>query len=664
MNAEAAYFAASKAYQKGQYVPALEHLSRLLDVSGDAKTFVLLAKTLIKLNMPAEAAASYQKAAEAGGRRADEYLLRAMELHVEAGDDDSALLAAKGIAHKAHEDPEIAFILASIFRRRGDVDVLEGLRKPLIDSKDPRHLALAVQLAGTDPDSDDDRRTYANAIKKMPARHELRFYYQYLLRQICDFDQIRAYSAPINAKLKAGDPAIFSFERPWTSVIWCGDERLNALSRKGVASPSASVSARRRAMKRGWSDRKIRIGYLSSDFWSKHATMKLLADVLKRHDRDRFDVFLFCYTPDNLLEMNRTDRSQWGTVVPVGHLSDSEAAAAIREHEIDILVDLKGHTKDGRSVILNHGAAPLQVGWLGFPGSTLGIDLDYVIGDPFVLPDSSREFYHEKFCRLPETYQPNDPLNRPYPRAVSRSSLGLPEDAFIFASFNQPHKVSAEMVALWARILRSAPASYLWLMTMGQKTRANLIKEFASHGIGPERIIFTDKVSYDHHINRLGCADLALDTYPCNGHTTTSDALWGGLPVLARKGTNFASRVSESLLNAINLPELIAEDEEDYVRKALALYEERDLTASYKERIRNARLSAPLFDAERFCRHLEMAYTSMAARAGAGDAPDHFDVPALPSRTTPFTTETEIAAASKPWNDIEIVGIQVLKSAR
>ncbi|MEO3384921.1 glycosyl transferase [Mesorhizobium sp. CAU 1741] len=637
MNAEAAYFAASKAYQKGQYVPALQLLNRLLDVSGDAKTFVLLAKTLIKLNMPAEAAASYQRAAEAGGRREEEYTLRAMELYVEAGDDDSALLAARKLAHKAHQNPDIAFILASIFRKRGDLDVVQGLRKPLIESKDPRHVKLATYLLTAEEDDEENHRTIAVALKKFPKRHDLRFYHTYLLRKVCDFDQIRAHHAALDTHIRKDEVEVLSRERPWSSVIWCGDERRNALATRETPKYSSAITLKRRNMVHRWDEKKLRIGYLSADYWGRHATMKLIADILRRHDRNRFDVDLFCYTPQKYLDMNDVDRSEWGNVILVRDMSDDDAAAAIRERNIDILVDLKGHTRDGRANILNQAAAPVQVAWLGFPGMTVSADLDYVIGDPHVLPDSSKPFYHEKFCRLPDSYQPNDPTNRPLPKPTARRQWGLPADAFVFASFNLPHKVSAEIVSQWAEILSRAPKSVLWLMTIGgDRTRINLLKEFGSHGIGPDRIVFADKIEYSKHINRQACADLALDTYPCNGHTTTSDSLWGGLPVLTRKGTNFASRVSESLLNAINLPDLIAADAQDYVERALELYANRERIAEYKQRIDEARFVQPLFDSERFCRHLEMAYERMAERAKAGAAPDHFDVPALPSRSNPF----------------------------
>lgn len=635
MNIETAYFAASKEYQKGNYIPALQVLNQLLDVRRDSKTYKLLAKTLAKLGMKTEAAAAYQAASQEAGKREEEYLRKAMNLYFEAGEDDRALLIAKQFIHKAREDAEIAFVLASIFLKRGERGILEGLRKPLMESTNPNHVLFSLRFLSTDADNEENHRTIEKALRMFPKRLDLRLYHQILLRDHCDFDAMRANFAPILAELNAGNESVLESEQPLANLSWCGDEKLNAVASHSTPTFTGAEKRRRRAMPHRW-DRKIRIGYLSSDFWQFHATMKLLGDVLKRHDRERFEVYLFCYTSERDLKLSPMDRSVWGEVVRIGHLSDTDAAKEIRAREIDILVDLKGHTKGKRNDILNHATAPVHVGWLGFPGTTVNVDLDYVVGDHTVLPESSRPFYGEKFCRLPETYQPNDPVGRPRPQPVPREVVRLPRDAFVFASFNVSHKITARMIELWSRILAGAPRSVLWFMASGERTQANIAREFATHGIPAGRIIFAPKIRYDLHINRLQNADLALDTYPYNGHTTTSEALWGGLPVLTYRGTNFASRVSESLLGAIGLPELVAAGEDDYVRSAIHLYENPQVVAEYKTRLVENRFRSPLFDSERFCRHLEAAYETMVERARAGIEPDHFDVPALPPRREPF----------------------------
>lgn len=401
--------------------------------------------------------------------------------------------------------------------------------------------------------------------------------------------------------------------------------------------PNASNGRKRRARPHKWAE-KIRIGYLSADFFPTHATMRLLGDVLRRHDRQRFEITLFCHTPPHQTNgpEARAARAAWGEVVDLNGLDNGAAAARIRARNIDILVDLKGHTTHSRVALLNYGLAPVQATWLGFPGSVVEIDLDYVIGDRFVLPDTSKPFYHEKFCRLPESYQPNDPQSRPLPEAASRAALGLPEDRFVFASFNGSAKISRETVALWARLLRETPGSVLWIMCKSSAMDANLRQRLEKLGVEPGRLIATTAAPYDEHLARLQAADLALDTFPCNGHTTTSDMLWAGLPVLTMKGRHFASRVSESLLHAAGLPELVAASADDFVMLGRTLHDEPERLAALRERLAKNRFTAPLFDSDRFCRHLETAYETMARQARQGKAPDHFDVAAAPPRTLPF----------------------------
>jgi predicted O-linked N-acetylglucosamine transferase (SPINDLY family) len=249
-----------------------------------------------------------------------------------------------------------------------------------------------------------------------------------------------------------------------------------------------------------------------------------------------------------------------------------------------------------------------------------------VIGDRFVLPESSKPHYHEKFVRMPQSYQPNDRGHRPLPPALSRAELGLPEDRFVFATFNSNRKITRQNLDLWAEILGRVPDSVLWAMIYHDIGRANFRDYLAGRGVAPERIIFADAADYGLHIARLQAADLCLDNWPYNGHTTTSDMLWAGLPVLTKTGTNFASRVSESLLNAVGLPELVARDERHFVDFAVELAEDRKLLGSFRRKLVDARPTAPLFDPRAFTDALERGYVQMAGRARDGRAPEHFDL--------------------------------------
>lgn len=432
--------------------------------------------------------------------------------------------------------------------------------------------------------------------------------------------------------LRADDQRYFSVEQPFNNMSWCADESLNArmtyIHKASAFTPGTKQA--RRAFPHAFAN-KIRIGYLSSDFSDQHATMRLFQSVIFGHDRQRFDVTLFCNTSDEMIRSDRGLRQTYPNLVQIGHLEDREAAKLIRSHGIDILVDLKGHTKEARIGVINIGGAPIQVAYLGYPGSGTGIDCDYVIGDRIVLPAESRPFYHEKFCLLPDSYQANDNIHRPRPQAASRASLGLPEGSPILAAFNVTRKITPQTATLWADILRRAPESVLWIMCSDRFARENFLKWISEEGIAREQVIFAERADYAEHIARLTAADIGLDTFPYNGHTTTSDQLWAGLPVPTYKGSHFASRVTESLLNAAGIPELVAADPKSYVELCVSLIEDRPRLQAVREKLGAQRATCALFDTMRFTRHLEQAFETMVERERAGLAPDHFCVPPLPA---------------------------------
>jgi hypothetical protein len=454
--------------------------------------------------------------------------------------------------------------------------------------------------------------------------------YRKCLREYLLFEECAASNADLLRRLKAGDPAALALEKPLDHISWCADEAINARITRMDGNPfDPAVRAARHTKPHRWRDR-IRIGYLSNDFSSAHATMILMQGVLAAHDRAEFDITLFCHTPDALVARDSGLRATYGRIVPVGNLTDEDAARLIRAEEIDILVDLKGHTKDARLGLVNSGLAPIQVAWLGFPGSGTGIDCDYVISDRIVTPETSKPHYHEKLCRLPDCYQPNDGRYRPLPAARDRAALGLPADRFVFASFSEQRKITPETFDLWMWILRATGDSLLWLKVEDPFVRQNVLDAAGNAGIAPNRIVFAGWAAYGDHLARLQAADLCLDTFPYNGHTTTSDALWAGLPVATRKGSHFASRVSESLLSAVGLAgDLVAKDDDGFVDLCLALHRNPERLAELRRRLSENRTSAPLFDTLRFTRHLESAYRMMVERARSGLVPDHIDVPAI-----------------------------------
>ncbi len=368
-------------------------------------------------------------------------------------------------------------------------------------------------------------------------------------------------------------------------------------------------------------DERIKVGYLSSDF-HHHATAMLLVDVLEQHDRARFDIHLYSYSlkDNSTLRQRVIDSSEH--FVEVGELSDREVAERIRADGIDILIDLKGFTRGTRMHILAHQPAPIQVEYLGYPGTTGTPFIDYVIGDPVVTPLSMADCYSEKLAQLPNTYQPND-RRRPLPDATPRAELGLPDDAFVLCCFNANYKISPQVFERWCAILRAVPDSVLWLYEANVQASRNLMREAQAHGVDPARLVFAPFISQQRHIARLRNADLFLDTLPYNAHTTASDALWAGVPLVTCAGGTFASRVAASLLRAAHVSELITTSLDDYQALAIELATDRPRLAALRARLEAGRATVPLFDSTLFARDLEALYERMAQRRRLGLAPDH-----------------------------------------
>lgn len=639
------YALAIKKFQQGKYDDALAVVSKLLAVDKSAANYALLAKTFLKLGMRAEAAYAFEEAGRLSTDRQVEYYGNAVKLHFTVRNPVETIRVGRNILREALQDPELAFPIAATMvmesktlAGKADVSMFWDV---LANSDNPVHRRLAIQSLTTAATGDKEYATGREMFKKHPQDQVVRSFFFSLAINANDYPSLDSLVTIINAEIDAGDLSFIHDQAPLINLRWNSDERINAQA--GLRfSRAPDHNDQRRSMEHAWGD-KLRIGYISSDFWDDHAVMKALGGILERHDRTKVDITLFCNTDQKHLERNQTDRSIWGNVVRIRHLNDVEAAQEIRNQGIDILVDLQGHTTESRVSVMNHPAAPIHVTWLGFPGTVINTDIDYLICDETVVPESSSEFYHEKLCRMPETFFPNDPNYRTFPKPTQRSVFGLPEDAFIFACYHASWKISPTTIDLWGQILARTEGSYL-LMVCGEKfgSRENLLERLASrHGINPERVLFGARMHYyAAHMDRIPLADLGLDTFPYNGHTTTSEKLWCGLPMLTHKGSNFASRVSESLLKAIGLPEMVCDSTEDYIARAVHYFHNRDELAGVRERLVENRFTQPLFDADRFCRHLESAYGMMAERAKAGLAPDHLKVPALPPRTTAFSDRT------------------------
>jgi predicted O-linked N-acetylglucosamine transferase (SPINDLY family) len=368
---------------------------------------------------------------------------------------------------------------------------------------------------------------------------------------------------------------------------------------------------------------KIRLGYLCGEFRA-HATMYLAAGLFEHHDRARFEVTGFDNSREDESEMRRRVISAFDKFVPIQSHSDREAARLIAREEIDILVDLSGFCGDLRMGVLAHRPALLQVNYLGSPGTLGAAYVDYILADAEVIPTGAEQFFSEKVVRLPGSYQINDGA-RSRPTSTTRAAHGLKETDFVFCHFNSSYKIMPDMFALWLRLLRNVPSSVLWLLESNGLLRANLQREVVRAGVDPARLVFAPRTENPAHVSRLTLGDLFLDSLPCNAHTTASDALWAGLPLITCRGETFAGRVGASLLRAAGLPELITDNLDEYESLAFALTGNRALLQSYRDRLSDpARL--PLFDTLRTTRQIEAVYEEMMARWTRDVIPGSFAV--------------------------------------
>jgi len=354
---------------------------------------------------------------------------------------------------------------------------------------------------------------------------------------------------------------------------------------------------------------RIRLAYLSADF-HQHPTAQLMAELFERHDRNRFEVNAFAFGPDDGSAMRGRLVKAFDAFEDVRRLSDLEIAKLIRAREIDIAVDLNGHTHEARPGIFSHRPAPVQVNYLVYPGTSGANYMDYILADRIVLPLDQQPFFSEKIAYLPDCYQAND-STRSLPQAPSRSEAGLPETDFVFCCFNNSWKITAPVFEIWMRLLDKVPGSVLWLLE--SPANGNLRAQAEARGIAANRLIFAARLPPDQHMARLQLADLFLDTLPYNAHTTCSDALWAGVPVITCYGRAFQARVAASLLKAIDLPELVTARPEDYEALALELAADPALLQATRDKLERNRLTTPLYDSERFRKNIEAAYEAMLA---------------------------------------------------
>jgi protein O-GlcNAc transferase len=373
---------------------------------------------------------------------------------------------------------------------------------------------------------------------------------------------------------------------------------------------------------------KVRLAYLSADF-RNHATAWLAAELFELHDRSRFEVLGVSYGVDDGSEIRRRLAAAFDHFHDVALRSDREVAELLLDLDVDIAVDLKGHTQRGRPAILACRPAPVQVSYLGYP-ATMGVDfIDYVLADGIVLPFDQQQSYSEMIVHLPNCYQINDSKREIAAEAPTRVAVGLPETGFVFCSFNNSYKLTPQFFDVWMRLLRQVEGSVLWLLGTSEAATRNLRNEARARGVDPSCLVFAPKMEMSKHLARHRLADLFLDNLPVNAHTAASDALWVGLPVLTCLGESFAGRVAASLLGAAGVPELITRGLDEYEALALKLATDPALIASIRQKLDGNRKTCPLFDTDRLRRDIERAYVTMWDIARRGEPPRSFAIDAI-----------------------------------
>ena len=354
---------------------------------------------------------------------------------------------------------------------------------------------------------------------------------------------------------------------------------------------------------------KIRIGYFSADFF-KHATMYLMRRIFELHDKNKFEIFIYSCTnkEDTFTEELKKNVNKF---INITNISDEEAAITARQDDLDIAIDLKGFTKNTRLSIFSLRVAPIQISYLGYPGTLGSSCMDYIIADKVVIPEVSKKFFSEKIIYMPDCYQCNDSERLVSKKIFRKSDLGLSEDDFLFSCFNANNKISSNEFDIWMNLLKMVKNSFLWLYKSNDHSVINLKKESEKRGVESSRIIFADRVPNEDHLSRIRCADLFLDTFNVNAHTTASDCLWAGVPIITKQGKSFSARVCSSLLTSLKLEELIAKDNVDYQEKAFKIATNAYYLKKLKNRLNQNKIDSSLFDSKKFTRNIEKIYLNL-----------------------------------------------------
>lgn len=592
---------------------------------------------LLGLVRPMEALDSFDRVIAAGGADREVLLNRGRAL-AQLGRDAQALLACTQAVELAPDDAEALIARADVHRRAGRLaEALRDLDRVLLhDPHDAEALQNSASILHMRGELEAALARFERLISVLRSQPRATTALDYALgmaiscrRHLCAWEGMEALEALLIGRVLRGASSF----NPFLSLMIADDPQFHALcarrdprARPPVAADagaglraSSAVSAARRSHER------LRIGYLGGDF-RDHPTSRLVAGLIEAHDRARFEIRAYSTSPDDGSAMRRRLVAVFDGFFDVSGIDDAQAAQLITAHETDILVDLSGNTDWSRTGVLARRPAAVCVHFLAYPGPPGNDFIDYFIADAVVLPREQDALYGGAVVRLPHSYQVNDRLLPAPAPAPSRDAAGLPRDGVVYCGFSQPVKLSAAVFDVWMSILDRVPAGVLWLLDAGPSVASNLRAEARARGIDPDRLVTAPRLDHEAHLARLQLADVLLDTWPCGAHTTASDALRAGVPLVTSPGRSFASRVGASVLHAAGLPELIADTLDDYGALAVALGLDAARLAATKQRLATLRPTCPLFDTDLFRRHLEAAYAGIWRRFAAGQPLTSFDV--------------------------------------
>jgi predicted O-linked N-acetylglucosamine transferase (SPINDLY family) len=624
---QALYMLGYAYHQAGQFDAAAQAMAEALRAnprSPDA--YYLLGASLQRLNRAADAIAAFDRALGLRPDFADALVDRSAALltvqrYADALASADAALAADAKAAGAwnnrgcalqrmnrHKDALAAFEQA-LALDPGFTDARINRGTSLFETK---HYAEAAR------DYDD---AYARDAKRPYLKGNRLLYRLYC----CDWRDFEAERAGVDAGVAAGEPVVL----PFVHTVLSPDPAAQRHSAELWALRELPQAAAPLWRGETYDHTRIRVAYVSADFHA-HATAHLMAGVFEAHDRDRFEIAAISFGPDDAGAMRQRLLTSFDSFTDVRGRTDAEAASLMRQMEIDVAIDLKGYTLLHRAGIFAHRPAPVQASYLGYPG-TMGVDfMDYILADRHVIPAADTRFYSEKIAYLPDSYQCNDSKREIAATVPARAEAGLPEGAFVFCCFNNNFKIAPAMFDVWMGLLRDIDGSVLWLLENDAAAAHGLRAEAQARGIAAERLVFAPRAKPPEHLARHRLADLFLDTLPYGAHTTASDALYAGLPVLTCTGTSFAGRVGTSLVHAAGVPELAMPSLDAYRDMALKLAREPETLAALKAKLARHRDVCALFDTARITRHLESAYETMLERARRGQRPETFHVEARP----------------------------------